>query len=63
LAVNEDGSVMSLRVDPIENARPSGSVILHTASLTRAGFKIAGLAADGLISIPAGQPFELSAKR
>ncbi len=63
LTVSADGKSVTLTVQPIARARASASVVLHTASLTRAGFVIAGLPKDGLLSIPADAPYTLTAKR
>lgn len=63
LTVSADGKTATLTVQPIARGQASTSVILHTASLTRAGFAIANLPKDGRITIPANAPYTLIATR
>lgn len=63
LSVSADGKTATLKLAPIDTHSPTTAIHLHTASLTRAGFRITGLPVSGLLSITPGQPFELTAKR
>ncbi len=61
LSVSADGKTATLKLPPITTNASSTAIHLHTASLTRAGFRIPGLPANGILSITPGQPFELIA--
>ncbi|MBP7141689.1 MAG: hypothetical protein KBA71_07255 [Opitutaceae bacterium] len=63
LSVSADGQTATLKLSPIATSRPTTAIHLHTASLTRAGFKLSSNPANGLLSIARGQAFELIAKR
>lgn len=62
LTVADDGKTAMIKVAPVTRAGPGG-IRLHTASLTQAGFASPAVARDGLIEIPAGQPYELKLVR
>jgi hypothetical protein len=63
LTVSADGRTVSLRVEPITRADKKIRILLHTASLVRAGFAVPAAAKDGLIELPTGQAFDLSFNR
>jgi hypothetical protein len=59
LTVAADGRTATLKVAPISRADKKIRLVLHTASLERAGFAAPASTRDGLIEFPAGQPFAL----
>ncbi|MDI1248570.1 MAG: hypothetical protein PSV13_06770 [Lacunisphaera sp.] len=59
LTVAADGQTATLKVAPISRADKKIRLVLHTASLERAGFAAPASAKGGLIELPAGQPFAL----
>jgi hypothetical protein len=60
LTVSADGKTAELKVRPINRADKKVTILLHTDSLTHAGFATPANAKDGIIQIEAGQPFALT---
>jgi hypothetical protein len=59
LTVSADGRTASLRVEPVARAGKKIRLLVHTASLERAGFMAPASAQNGLIEFPPGQPLAL----
>ncbi len=60
LTVAADGHTATLKVEPIARTDKKIRILLHTASLTHAGFATPASAKDGLIELTPGQPFALT---
>jgi hypothetical protein len=60
LTVSADGRTVALQVDPITRADKKFRIMVHTASLGRAGFAAPASAKDGLIEVQPGQAISLS---
>lgn len=64
LAVSADGRSATIDVAPINRDGFAGTILLHTRSLTRAGFRLAGAANEGEpIRVTPGQPLHLQLSR
>jgi hypothetical protein len=59
LTVSADGKSASLQIAPITRADKPIKILLHTASLTTAGFTVPATAKDGVMEIQPGQPVNL----
>ena len=59
LTVSADGQTADLKVEPISRSDKKTKIVLHTDSLTRAGFAAPANAKKGLVEIRTGQPFAL----
>jgi len=59
LTVSADGRTATLQVQPISRADKKIRILLHTASLERAGFTAPASTKDGLIELQPGLPVTL----
>ena len=63
LTVSADGQTASLHVQPVNRADKKIRILVHTASLARAGFSAPASAKDGVIKVQPGQPVKLTFTR
>jgi hypothetical protein len=60
LTVSADGKTATLKVAPIQRSDKKIRILVHTASLLRAGFHVPPYTKDGLIEMKPGQPINLT---
>ena len=60
LTVSADGQTANLKVQPISRSDKKIKILVHTDSLSHAGFVAPGSAKNRLVEIQPGQPFALS---